>query len=57
MCMEACILRSSDPEKALSLIKEARQLYQEYEINSIPPALKYEMVEISLQAVVFEKHG
>jgi predicted RNase H-like HicB family nuclease len=55
--MEACILRSSDPEKALSLIKEARQLYQEYEINSIPPALKYEMVEISLQAVVFEKHG
>jgi hypothetical protein len=28
ICMEACILRSSDPTKALTLIKEARNLYQ-----------------------------
>ena len=57
MCMEACILRIKDPKKALALIKEARHLYQEYEINSVLPAIKFEMVEMSLEAVAFEQQG
>jgi hypothetical protein len=39
------------------LIKEARHLYQQYEIDSVAPALKFEMVEIFLEALVFEQQG